>query len=351
MFLLRELRYSARALAQRPGFSAVVILTLALGIGANMAIFSVVSAVLLRPLPYADPDRLVRVWSAFPEDDRELGTTSPLDLDDWREQATAFDAIAGYPRITMSGFVMTGGESPDEITTTHVTEDFFEVFGVPARSGRTLQNADHEEGSNRVVVLSHSAFSQRFGADPGIVGSTRTINGEPFIIVGVMPSGFEYPSAEVEMWAPISLIPDSGVPRRRPIRWLKLPYHFPVSICGGGAIQAAGLSALSTRRSPLTSSSTLNPCRLAERRERLAMSRNSWSRCRMSTLLASSRTIVPAPGRHETIKCSDNSEYACRTVWRLIFNCLASSRTGGRRSPGFRRPSMIDKRTSSTICT
>ncbi len=222
MFLLRELRYSARALAQRPGFSAVVILTLALGIGANTAIFSVVNAVLLRPLPYADPDRLVRVWSAFPQDGRELGTTSPLDLDDWREQATAFDAIAGYPAITMSGFVMTGAESPDEITTMHVTEDFFEVFGVPARSGRTLQKADHEEGSNRVVVLSHSAFSQRFGADPGIVGSTRTINGEPFIIVGVMPPGFEYPSADVEMWAPISLIPDSGVPRRRPIRWLNV---------------------------------------------------------------------------------------------------------------------------------
>jgi len=220
--VFREIRHGVRALARRPGFSAVVVLTLALGIGANTAIFSVVNAVLLTPLPYDQPERLVRVWSAFPADEVELGTTSPHDLEDWRLQAEAFEAIAGYPAVTLSGFVITGGEVPDEVRTMHVTEDFFDVFGVDAAIGRVLRNSDQEQDDNRVVVLSHGAWTRRFGAESTVVGSTVVLNGEPFVVVGVMPPGFEYPSADVEMWAPMSLIPDSGVPRRRPIRWLNV---------------------------------------------------------------------------------------------------------------------------------
>ncbi len=220
--LLREIRYSVRALAARPGFSAVVVLTLALGIGANTAIFSVVNAVLLAPLPYAEPQRLVRVWSSFPTDDIEHGTTSPLDLDDWRTQAESFEAIAGYPSLTLSGFVITGGETPDEVRTMYVTEDFFDVFGVEAAIGRPLRNRDQQEDDNHIVVLSHGAWTRRFGADPAVVGSSLVLNGDPFVVVGVMPPGFEYPADDIEMWAPISLIPDSGVPRRRPVRWLNV---------------------------------------------------------------------------------------------------------------------------------
>lgn len=220
--VIREIRYSMRALAARPGFTAVVVLTLALGIGANTAIFSVVNAVLLAPLPYAEPERLVRVWSAFPQDDIDHGTTSPLDLDDWRAQAESFAAIAGYPSVTLTGFVMTGGETPDEVRTMYVTEDFFDVFGVEAAVGRTLRNRDQEQDDNRVVVLSHGTWRRRFGADPEVVGSRLVLDGEPFVVVGVMPPGFEYPTVEIEMWAPISLIPDSGVPRRRPVRWLNV---------------------------------------------------------------------------------------------------------------------------------
>ncbi len=220
--LIREIRYSVRALAARPGFSAVVVLTLALGIGANTAIFSVVNAVLLAPLPYAEPERLVRVWSSFPTDDIEHGTTSPLDLDDWRTQAESFEAIAGYPSLTLSGFVITGGEMPDEVRTMYVTEDFFDVFSVEAAIGRPLRNRDQQEDDNHVVVLSHGAWTRRFGADPAVVGSSLVLNGDPFVVVGVMPPGFEYPTADIEMWAPISLIPDSGVPRRRPVRWLNV---------------------------------------------------------------------------------------------------------------------------------
>ena len=199
-----------------------MILTLALGIGANTAIFSVVNAVLLGPLPYADPGRLVRVWSAFPDDQVELGTTSPHDLDDWREQSDTFDAIAGYPNLRLSGFVLTSGDEPEEVETMFVTEDFFEVFGVDALEGRSLRATDHAEGDNTVVVLSHGFWTRRFGSDRAAVGSTLTLSGQPFKVIGVMPSDFEYPAAGVEMWAPLSLIPDTGVPRRRPIRWLSV---------------------------------------------------------------------------------------------------------------------------------
>jgi len=220
--LAQDVRSGVRMLRKSPGFTLVVMVTLALGIGANTAIFSVVHAVLLRPLPFADPDRLVRVWSAYPEEGVELGTTSPLDLADWRAQSGSFAAIAGYPNLRLSGFVLTGGEAPEELETVFVSEGFFEVFGVEPALGRTLRGADHREGDNRVVVVSHGAWQRRFGADPGLFGATVILNGEPFTVVGVMPPDFVFPAAGVEMWAPQSLIPESGIPRLRPVRWLSV---------------------------------------------------------------------------------------------------------------------------------
>ena len=220
--LVKDIRYGMRTLLSRPGFSAIVILTLALGIGANTALFSVVNAVLLEPLPFSEPDRLVRLWSAYPERDIELGTTSPLDLDDWRSQSVAFENMAGFPNIRLRGFVLTGGDSPEEIETVFVTEGFFETLAVVPQLGRTLSSDDHVEGNNQVVVLSHGAWQRRFGADPGIVGGTVNLSGSPFTVIGVMPPSFEYPYADAEMWAPLSLIPDDGVPRRRFVRWLSV---------------------------------------------------------------------------------------------------------------------------------
>ncbi|MFQ5744725.1 MAG: ABC transporter permease [Acidobacteriota bacterium] len=218
----QDLRYALRMISRSPGFTAAAVLTLALGIGANTAIFSVVNAVLLRPLPYVDPGRLVRLWSAYPEDGAERSSTSPLDLDDWRQQNGVFEQMAGFPSVRLSGFVLTGSESPAEISTVFVTEGFFESLGVAALLGRTLAPTDQVDGNNRVVVLSHAYWQQRFGADAGIVGSTLTLNGSPFTVIGVMPPAFEYPAADTEMWAPLSLIPDSGVPRRRGVRWLQV---------------------------------------------------------------------------------------------------------------------------------
>jgi predicted permease len=219
---LKDLRYAVRTLARRPAFSAIVIVTLALGIGANAAIFSVVHAVLLRPLPYPDPGRLVRLWSAFPADGNELETTSPLDLDDWKQQNTVFENLTGVPNVRLSGFVLTGNTEPQEISSTFVSKGFFETFGMPAAMGRTLDEADHLDGANRIVVLSHGSWQRRFGADPAIVGHTITLNDEPFIVAGVMGPNFEYPTAETEIWAPLSLIPESGVPRHRFVRWLQV---------------------------------------------------------------------------------------------------------------------------------
>ena len=169
----------------------MVIITLALGIGANTALFFVVNAVLLQPLPYHEPDRLVRVWSARPEDGVTHGTTSPLDLQDWFEQNASFEDIGGYPALHMRGFVLPGQDRPEEIATAYVAEGFFETLAAAALHGRTIERRDHVDGSNTVVVLSYGAWRRRYGADPSIVGETISLSGRAFTILGVMRPGFE----------------------------------------------------------------------------------------------------------------------------------------------------------------
>ncbi len=220
--LRQDLRYALRQLRRRPAYAAIAVATLALGIGANAAVFSVVDAVVLRGLPYPEPDRLVRLWSAFPERDATHGAVSPADLADWREQASSIEEMAGWPSVPISGLVLVGDEAPQELSTTYVTEGFFATLGIGARLGRTLTPEDHAEGRNRVAVLSHGAWRRHFGGDPGLVGSTVTLSGDPFTVAGVMPEGFEFPDAATEVWAPLSLIPESGVPRLRVVRWLSV---------------------------------------------------------------------------------------------------------------------------------
>ena len=217
---LREIRYSLRALRRRPLFAGTILLTLGLGIGANTAIFSIVNAVLLKPLPFHEPDRLVRVFSAYPERDIHRGTASPIDLDDWRAQNDVFETLTAFPSLSMSGFVLTGGDRPEEVPAHFVEAGFFETLGVAALHGRSLQDDDHDEGRNAVVVLSHASWQRRLGGDPDVVGDMITLSGSPFTIIGVMPPGFVYPSRDAEMWVPLSLIPESGIPRRRDVRFL-----------------------------------------------------------------------------------------------------------------------------------
>ena len=218
--ILQDIRYGFRSLLKSPVFALAAVLTLALGIGANAAIFSMVNAVLLRPLPYPEPEQLVRIYSAYPERDISRGTVSPHDFRDWRDQSESFSQMTAFPVISMGGFVLTGNERPERVLAHFVEEGFFETLPVAPLLGRPIALADHAEGDNTVAVLSYSTWQARFGGDSAIVGSTITLSDTPYTVIGVMPAGFDYPSTEGEVWVPLSVIPESGVPRRRVVRFL-----------------------------------------------------------------------------------------------------------------------------------
>lgn len=191
--MLQTLRPAVRGLARRPAFAAVAIVTLALGIGANAAIFSVVDAVLLRPLPYAEPRQLVVVWEHSEEAQQRLGfdrlPMSPADFVDFHEGSRSF---AGLASVRGERIALTEGEA-ERLGAVRVSEAFFDVLGVPATRGRTFAPGDAEHG--RAVVIAHSLWTRRFGADPLIAGRAISIDGEPAVVTGVMPPGFTFPAA------------------------------------------------------------------------------------------------------------------------------------------------------------
>ncbi len=214
------MRYGARMLLKQPGFTLIAVLTLALGIGANSAIFSVVNAVLLRPLPYREPDRLLALWVSNPERGVTSRPVSTPDFDDWRAQNRVFEAIAAYPAVDTTGMTLTDQGAAEQLSTGYVTADFFTLLGVQAALGRALLPHEHEPGHDQVVVLSHGLWRQRFGADSGIVGKTLTLDGRGFTVVGVMPPGLQMPAANVDIWVSLSLIGPDRVPRVRGNAWL-----------------------------------------------------------------------------------------------------------------------------------
>jgi len=197
--LLQDLRYGARALRRNPGFTAVAVLVLALGTGANAAIFSVVNAVLLRPLPYPEPERLVQVWEQNLTRGWTRDTVSPLNFADWRSEARSFESLAAYE---YESFIMTGGPQPERISGLLASAEFFKVLGVEPALGRGFLEGEDAKGAARVVVIGDGLWRRRFGAAEGALGQTLTLNGEPFTVVGVMPRGFEFPSRSTELWAP-----------------------------------------------------------------------------------------------------------------------------------------------------
>jgi putative ABC transport system permease protein len=190
-------------LAKKPGFTIVAVLTLALGIGANSAIFSVVNAVLLNPMPYRAPDRLVQFWETNPAKRWTQATVAPANLFDWQKQNESFEQIAAYmgsdkkgPGIT--GVQLTGGAEPERVEALYVTGNLFSVLGVEAMLGRTLN--EEETWDKRVVVLSYGLWRRRFGADPNIIGQTISLSGRNREVVGVMGPEFYFPSKDAEMW-------------------------------------------------------------------------------------------------------------------------------------------------------
>ena len=195
--VLHDLRYAGRALLKSPGFTTVAVLTLALGIGANTAIFSVVNGVLLKPLPFHEAERLVRVFEVTRGG---LGTASPPNFTDWRADSSAFREMAAY---TATAGVLGGAGDPQRVAGAAVTGGFFPVLAAGPLIGRAISESDAVVGQDRVVVLSYGLWQRRFGADPGIAGRTLQLDGRDYTVTGVMPAGFEYP-AGAEMWVPLA---------------------------------------------------------------------------------------------------------------------------------------------------
>jgi putative ABC transport system permease protein len=206
--LLQDLRYGARMLLKQPGFTAVAVITLALGIGANSAIFSVVNGVLIKPLPYRDPDRLVQFWESNPLKNWTQNVVAPANLFDWQKQNRVFEEIAAYMGSdkkgpTLSGLQMESDGEPERIKALYVTGNIFSTLGANASIGRTLREEETWEGKHTVAVLSYGLWRRRFGADPNIVGQKIMFNGRSREVVGVMPPDFYFPSKEAEMWSPM----------------------------------------------------------------------------------------------------------------------------------------------------
>ena len=207
------MRYALRRLIHQPGFSFIVIATLALGIGANTAIFSLVNAVLLKPLPYDRPERLITIDHYYPNlNNLEAGFAVPT-FRDIREQTTLFESFA----VTQSWNAnLTGTGEPERLNGRRATADFFKVFGVPPLLGRTFAADEDTAGRERVAVLSHGLWMRRFGGDRAVVGSTIRLNGEPHDVIGVMPAGFHgFFGRRAELWAPLVFTPEQYGEDRR----------------------------------------------------------------------------------------------------------------------------------------
>ena len=208
----QDLRYAGRMQLKNPGFTLVAVIALALGIGANTAIFSVVNSVLLRPLPYKDPERLVMVW----EDASKVGyprdTPAAANFVDWRNQNTVFEGMAA---IADESFNLTGTGDPERLEGRLVSANLFPLLGVDPQIGRTFTSAEDQPGSNRVVVLSYALWQRRFGGDDSIVGKPLNLNGETYTIVGVMPARFQFPTSDDALWAPIAFTAEDAANRDR----------------------------------------------------------------------------------------------------------------------------------------
>jgi putative ABC transport system permease protein len=200
----QDLRYGARMLIKKPGFTFVAVLTLSLGIGANTAIFSVVHAALLRPLPYEKPEQLVMIWESNLSRGLDRSQVSPVTYCDWREQKHLFDKIAGwwYPQVNLTD---TGSE-PQRVRTVDVTDAFFDVLGVRPVIGRGFQPGEDRPGGERLAVIGHELWRNRYNSDPNILGKSVTLDGRSYSIIGVAPPGFNYPN-ETEVWCPLGWEP------------------------------------------------------------------------------------------------------------------------------------------------
>ena len=203
--LLRDIRYGARNLARTPGFTAVAVITLALGIGANTAIFSVVENVLLRPLPYPHPENLVEIWNTYPPQVPK-GGLSPGDYADWHQQATSFSEMGAYAEIS-KGFNLTGDGEPQRVLVGYASSDLFPMLGAPVVAGRSFVPEENRAGSAPIVILSHRLWQSRFGGDPAVIGRTVILDNKRYTVVGILPAGFQL-LRWADVWMPLGQFDD-----------------------------------------------------------------------------------------------------------------------------------------------
>ncbi|HKQ93853.1 MAG TPA: ABC transporter permease [Blastocatellia bacterium] len=202
----KDLRYGARMLLKNPGFTSIAVITLALGIGANAAIFSVVNAVLLRPLPFKEPERLIMIRETkipqFPE-----FSVSPGNFLDWKRRNTVFERLVA---VRTPSFNLIGTGDPEQLSGMRVTDGFFAMLGAKPELGREFRPEEDQPGRDNVVILSHGLWQRRFGGDPKIIDQTITLSGRIYTVIGVMPVTFSFGGSETALWAPMGFTPDDA---------------------------------------------------------------------------------------------------------------------------------------------
>jgi len=208
--IIKDIRYGIRSLLKRPGFTAIALIALALGIGANTAIFSLVNAVILQPLPYQDPDRLVWAWGNI-QNGGNRASVAPLDYLDYRSQNKTFEHFAAYMGLSAN---LTGSGEPERLTATGVTGNFFDAFGVRPALGRGFTIENEKSGQDQVAVLSHAFWQKRFAGDPSIVNKTIVLDGKTVEVIGVMPAHVIFPQL-ADLWVPLNFDISPDMRQRR----------------------------------------------------------------------------------------------------------------------------------------
>ena len=221
--LFNDIRYGVRGLLKRPGFTVVALITLALGIGANTAIFSLINAVLIRQLPFGEPDRLVWTWGNI-RNGSNRASVSPLDFLDYRKQNTTFEEFAAMISVPLSAN-LTGSGEPERLSAAGVTGNYFQALGVKPALGRTFLPENETAGHDQVTILSYDLWQKRFGGDPGILNKKITLDDKAFDVIGVLPRDFDFPAAS-QLWVPLNFDGPPGMKQRkahflRPIGKLK----------------------------------------------------------------------------------------------------------------------------------
>ena len=212
--LWNDIRFGARMIRKSPGFTAVAVLTLALGIGASTAMFSFVDGVMLKPLPYANPERIIEVWEKPPKGDRN--GVSTMNFLDWKNQNTVFTAMAAE---TGGSVTLTGGPEPIQLRGSRVSAPYFNIFGVRPALGRTFAPDEDQAGKEQVVVLSHRIWQTQFGANPHLLGQKIMLDNRPYDVIGILPAETRFDRGWQDIWTPLAFAPQD---RTRDFHWMRV---------------------------------------------------------------------------------------------------------------------------------